>query len=680
MTSSTEQHQALLHSEMATTNDTRRPSNPKVVPLEQQNRNDIVFRDMNYIVRVPAHKISGTPAPAHPCAKVPLVEKHILKNVSGTFKAGRLTAIMGASGAGKTSLLQLLAGEVHQGEIYGELLINGEHIDIKTMKKMSGFVFQDDVILGTMTVKEAISMSAILRLSKSFSTEQKMAKVDEMISMLNLEKCKDTIVGDVNIKGISGGERKRTAMAMTAITNPCVLFLDEPTSGLDTFTAHSVVSILKDLALSGRTVIATIHQPSSDVFHMFDDLLLLADGQIMYQGPIEDSVDYFAKLGYPCPQYTNPADHIFMKILNNEDHHGTRDHPEETNKQRIERLLKVFQDSEQNKEIQKLVQSPEKRPIISSSFKERASLSTQMSYLFNRASKNAFRNPMIVRAKMGQVTVISLIIGLLYLGLKDRTGTAAVQDYTGVFFFLIINNVMSSAIGVLSIFGLEKQVFSREHGAGYYSLPAYFLTKIGVEAPFQIIFPWIGATIIYFMAGFQLDVAKYFLTMVAIVLCSLCGFSLGIFFASFFSSLPTALAVTPLVLLPLMLFSGLFVNQESIPVYFNWIKYISPMKYGFEAIAKTQFEGLVIPSGKLNVPAIQGDTIIQNLGFKDDGLTVAYCFLILASFVVILAVLAYFALLRVVNKTAHSTPIRSPKEMKGIARQEKKDETAVTVA
>jgi ATP-binding cassette subfamily G (WHITE) protein 1 len=116
---------------------------------------------------------------------------------------------MGASGAGKTSLLQLLAGQVHQGHVYGDILVNGEQCDPKKMKKISGFVFQDDVILGTMTVKEAITMSATLRLGKEISDEYKQERVDKLITLLNLEKCKNTIVGDTNIKGISGGERKR---------------------------------------------------------------------------------------------------------------------------------------------------------------------------------------------------------------------------------------------------------------------------------------------------------------------------------------------------------------------------------------------------------------------------------------------------------------------------------------
>ena len=137
---------------------------------------------------------------------------------------------MGASGAGKTTLLNVLAGEAKSGELSGKISVNGQEIYGKEMTKISGFVFQDDVILATQTVREAIRMSALLRLPKTVSVEEKNERVEKVISILNLQKCADTIVGDEQTKGVSGGERKRTAMAMELVTNPAILFLDEPTS------------------------------------------------------------------------------------------------------------------------------------------------------------------------------------------------------------------------------------------------------------------------------------------------------------------------------------------------------------------------------------------------------------------------------------------------------------------
>ncbi|KAL3896285.1 MAG: hypothetical protein SGCHY_004168 [Lobulomycetales sp.] len=221
-------------------------------PIPQDEQCIIQFRDINFSVSKKVKRKVET--------------KVILRGVSGVFKPGRITAVMGASGAGKTSLLQILAGGVRFGELEGDIKVNKKSIHGGEMKKISGFVFQDDVILSTMTVREAITMSAKLRLPNSLSDEEREARVDSVIKLLHLEKAQNTSIGDSDVKGISGGERKRCAMAMEFITNPYILFLDEPTSGLDSFTAFSVVRTLRDLARTGRTVVTTIHQPSSDVY------------------------------------------------------------------------------------------------------------------------------------------------------------------------------------------------------------------------------------------------------------------------------------------------------------------------------------------------------------------------------------------------------------------------------
>ncbi|KAJ3086462.1 ATP-binding cassette sub- G member 1, partial [Quaeritorhiza haematococci] len=586
--------------------------------LPESDRCEIVFRNLSYVVDVPK-----PPAPGEkrtPLRRNRLAPKVILDDITGRFFPGRLTAIMGASGAGKTSLLQVLSGEIHSGSTYGSILVNGTPVDGPQIKKISGFVFQDDVILATQTVREAITMSAVLRVPDVVEMEQKKQRVEDVIGMLGLEKAAGTIVGDTNLKGISGGERKRTAMAMEMITNPGVLFLDEPTSGLDTFTAYSVIKILRDLAHTGRTVVATIHQPSSDVFHMFDDLIVLAEGRIIYQGPTSKIIDYFSRLGYKCPKFTNPADFLFMSILNNEegifDIHAQKTN--ETNQARIKRLLTHWSLSPENNRIMSECTTASGTGIQKSSYRLHAPFTTQLSYLFTRASKNAFRNPFIIRAKFGQTLFLGLLIGLVYLHVNERKGLAAHQDRMGMLYFLAVNNFMSSTMGVLSIFGGEKRVFAREHGAGYYGLPAYFMSKVAVESPFQVVFPWM-------MGGLQPYVDKYFITMVFVVLCSICGFAMGIFLASVTPSLPMALSMTPIILMPLMLFSGLLVNQDNIPAYFNWIKYISPMKYGFEGAFKNEYYGLTLPNPTEPFgPNVSGESYIKNVGL-DDGITILYC-------------------------------------------------------
>eukprot|EP00697_Spironema_sp_BW2_P002343 gnl/Spiro4/13139_TR6966_c4_g4_i2.p1 gnl/Spiro4/13139_TR6966_c4_g4~~gnl/Spiro4/13139_TR6966_c4_g4_i2.p1 ORF type:complete len:427 (+),score=90.07 gnl/Spiro4/13139_TR6966_c4_g4_i2:46-1281(+) len=247
-------------------------------------------------------------------------EKVILHSISGRCRAGRLTAIMGSSGAGKTSLLNVLAATASSDmTISGDISINDKIVKSETIKKLSAFVHQDDVILSTQTVTEAITMSSMLRLPRVMPLEEKQKRVADMIVSLHLTDCKDTEIGDpaLGVTGVSGGERKRTSIGMELVTNPSLLFLDEPTSGLDSFTAYTVVRTLHDLAQNnGKTIVMTIHQPSSEIFHLFDDLLLLARGEVIYLGPAEGLVPYLATQGFVCPLYTNPSDYLFMEVLN----------------------------------------------------------------------------------------------------------------------------------------------------------------------------------------------------------------------------------------------------------------------------------------------------------------------------------------------------------------------------
>lgn len=172
---------------------------------------------------------------------------------------------------------------------------------------------QDDVIFAYFTVKEALTFAARLRLK--ISEAEQDVKINTLIRDLGLEKCKDTIVGSIKKKTISGGERKRTAIGVELITDPSMILLDEPTSGLDSFMAKSICKLLQKLAhKQGKTIISTIHQPSSQAFAYFDRLLLMADGYTVYQGLAKNSPVYFNSLGFSASTFSNPAD-VFMKVL-----------------------------------------------------------------------------------------------------------------------------------------------------------------------------------------------------------------------------------------------------------------------------------------------------------------------------------------------------------------------------
>lgn len=246
--------------------------------------------------------------------------RKLLDNVWGEIPAKQTTVILGSSGAGKTSLLNILAGRASSRgriKIQADIRWNNYAVDPTniSVRKMIAFVAQDDSLQITATPREAIWFSAKLRLTRSTTDNQLDKLTTQMLSELGLTDCADTMIGGELLKGISGGERKRTSVGVELVVRPTMVFLDEPTSGLDAFSAVQVCQVLKKVAHAGASVLFTIHQPSSEIFASFDNLILLNLGRVMYQGPVDDVQGFFRRRGYPCPEKFNPADWIMVSIV-----------------------------------------------------------------------------------------------------------------------------------------------------------------------------------------------------------------------------------------------------------------------------------------------------------------------------------------------------------------------------
>ena len=616
---------------------------------------DLVFTNLSYSVKDEAEsKIQKKE-----------VNKTILDNLTGYFIHGRLTGIMGPSGAGKTSLMEVISNQSKTGEVRGNFCLNGNEVDIEKIKKISGFVFQDDIILRTMTVYEALYMSALLKLPETTSIEEKKNIVDKMISTLHLEKCKDTIVGDSTLKGISGGERKRLSVGMEMIMNPSIIFLDEPTSGLDTYTAYSLIKSLKNLTDEGRTVVATIHQPSSDILRLFDDIILLNHGKIVYQGEVKNLVPYFDNIGYKCPEYTNPSDFIFMNILNpldlqnneentniNVEQFKVQNDTEDISINYIEKKDKFILDSYKISGMENNVK--EKCNEINSNTKNLseknakyvARIGLQYKFLIKRHFNNIIRDKAILRTKLGQSFILGLVIGLTFLNIPGRKNNVQIQDRNGSLFIACFSQVLFPLIGTLAIFSLETPIVMREIGSGYYTPLGYYLSKISIEIPFQLIITLITCTIVYWLCLYQKKFKKYITFIGIIELGSLCGLSIGITIATIAKNVSIALQFAPFCLVPLILFSGLFINTSSIPAYFTWIQYLSPIRYIYQEVYKNEFKGL-------KYKEIPLDYAIDQMDFYKVSTALAMCLLSLIT--VVLFALCYLVLFISIKKSMSKT-------------------------
>ena len=336
-----------------------------------------------------------------------------------------------------------------------------------------------------------------------------MERVDEIVKELRLNKCQNTKIGGPLVKGVSGGERKRTSIGVELITDPQLIFLDEPTTGLDSFTATSVIETLRELANSGRTVISTIHQPNSDIYEIFDRLMLLAQGKIIYFNEARLAVDYFGSLGdkYRCPELSNPADH-FMSIMSIESHEIAEDledknmmtqaQIQEEYTKRIEYFNESYQKSALKNDIKAI--HPEVKPIASSDVQQNeVSWWYQLGLLLRRNFLNTVRLPQTSYVKL-IVTIITAIFTIILFQNCDGT-IQGVQNRNGALFFMTMTIAFNSIQNIILIFPDERPVFLREVNNNMYSVSAYFFGKVIAELPASILTPVIYGCIVYFSIG-----------------------------------------------------------------------------------------------------------------------------------------------------------------------------------
>lgn len=237
--------------------------------------------------------------------------RRVLEGVSGAVKPGEVMAVLGASGAGKSTFLDILARKSKRGSVGGEVLVNGRKVSSSEYRRVVGFVDQEDTLMGTLTVYETVLYSALLRLPRDMSFEDKRLRTLETMHELGIIGIRDSRIGESGRRSISGGEKRRVSIACELVTSPSILFLDEPTSGLDSYNAYNVVESLVQLARSyKRTVVFTIHQPQSNIVALFDKLLLLASGKVIYSGRADKAQRYFEGIGCPCPPGFNIADYL----------------------------------------------------------------------------------------------------------------------------------------------------------------------------------------------------------------------------------------------------------------------------------------------------------------------------------------------------------------------------------
>ncbi|KAK9054262.1 hypothetical protein SSX86_025340 [Deinandra increscens subsp. villosa] len=517
-------------------------------------------------------------------------ERTVLNGITGMVNPGELMAVLGPSGSGKSTFLNAIGGRLPEQCFDGKILVNGRKVT-KTVLKRTGFVTQDDVLYPHLTVRETLIFCALLRLPKSLSRREKTAVADSVIAEVGLGKCADTIIGNTFIRGVSGGERKRVSIAHEMLMNPSLLILDEPTSGLDSTAAHKLVSTLSGLAHEkGKTVVTSVHQPSSRVFQMFDTVLVLSEGRCIYFGKGSEAMRYFESVDFRPSFPVNPADFL-LDLANGVWQQDTQTEKERPNVKQT--LVSSYNDLLASKVRDACLDAPSEKahmPIKSpepKAYRTRCAngLNTwfnQFTVLMQRSLKERKHetfNPL----RVFQVIAASLLSGFMWWHSDFRD----IQDRLGLLFFISIFWGVFPSFNAVFAFPQDRAVFTKEQASGMYSLSSYFMARIVGDAPMELILPTMFLSITYWMCGLKPELGAFILTLLILLSYVLVSQGLGFAVGAIIMDAKQASTVVTVTMLAFVLTGGYYVHK--VPGFIAWMKYISTTFYSYRLLIRVQY-------------------------------------------------------------------------------------------
>eukprot|EP00736_Rhodelphis_marinus_P008823 Rmarinus@m.3260 len=454
--------------------------------------------------------------------------KHILKDVFGRVSSGEVMACLGPSGSGKTSLINVLAGRIGPEYQYeGEVLFNGNALHPEEMTHFVSYVLQDDALLGNLTVKETLEFAALLQLPASVPLKTRLAKVEDVILELRLLGCQDTCIGTEFRRGISGGEKRRVSVGVQLLKGPSVVFLDEPTSGLDTATAHGIVVALRQLAARNRSVVCTIHQPRSDMFELFDVILVLSCGEVMFYGRQSDLVAHMDRIQMPCPSYANPLDHIIDLCAVNSSTRAA----EGESYVRIKRLRDAMA-----AETPKWVSSELEKGYLCREGHARSERSTTRFFrkfhlLVRRLNLNNWRDLHGIFNKLLQMAFFGLVL-VMFIGKLDHDQTS-IQNRTGLFIETALPTPTVGLMSAIATYPAIRNTIHRELRDGQYTVSEFVAALAVTEVPLYIVAGALFSLLVHTICGLNGGFDHFLVHAGVSGLLLVYGQALGIAFLTF---------------------------------------------------------------------------------------------------------------------------------------------------
>uniref|UniRef100_A0A1J3CWN6 ABC transporter G family member 32 n=1 Tax=Noccaea caerulescens TaxID=107243 RepID=A0A1J3CWN6_NOCCA len=513
----------------------------------------------------------------------------LLVNITGAFRPGVLTALVGVSGAGKTTLMDVLAGRKTGGTIEGEVYISGFPKRQETFARISGYCEQNDVHSPCLTVVESLLFSACLRLPSDIDSETQRAFVHEVMELVELTSLSGALVGLPGVDGLSTEQRKRLTIAVELVANPSIVFMDEPTSGLDARAAAIVMRTVRNIVNTGRTIVCTIHQPSIDIFESFDELLFMKrGGELIYAGPLGqkscDLIKYFESIEgvTKIKPGHNPAAWMLDVTSSTEEHRLGVDFAD---------IYKNSNLCRRNKELIEVLSKPSNvAKELEFPTRYSQSLYSQFVACLWKQNLSYWRNPQYTAVRFFYTVVISLMLGTICwkFGAKRDTQqqlfNAMGSMYAAVLFIGITN-----ATAAQPVVSIERFVSYRERAAGMYSALAFAFAQVFIEFPYVLAQSTIYSSIFYAMASFEWSAVKF--------LWYLFFMYFSIMYFTFYGMMTTAITpnhnVASIIAAPFYmlwnLFSGFMIPYKRIPLWWRWYYWANPVAWTLYGLLVSQY-------------------------------------------------------------------------------------------
>ncbi|KAL6219830.1 hypothetical protein ACLB2K_007589 [Fragaria x ananassa] len=564
-------------------------------------------------------------------------QKMILQGLTGFAQPGEVLAIMGPSGCGKTTLLDALAAlkiyvlidsnnnnklkklQTNAGRLTsstqrrGKILINGRKV--KLAFGTSAYVTQDDTLMTTLTVREVVYYSAQLQLPNSMSKAEKKERAETTIREMGLQACMDTRIGGWSRKGLSGGQKRRVSICIEILTRPRLLFLDEPTSGLDSAASYHVMNRIVKLAhRDGRTIIASIHQPSSEVFELFQNLCLLSSGRTVYFGPASQAEQFFASNGFPCPTLRNPSDHCLRTInkdfdIDIEQGHDGIPSTEEV----INTLIRSYESSNTSKHVHHSVAEICQQKGGALDKGSQANFITQCLVLTRRSFVNMYRDLGYYWLRLAIYIALCLCVGTIFHDIGSTFGSIQAR---GSMLMFVASFLTFMAIGGFPSFVEDMKIFGRERLNGHYGVAAYVVGSTFSSIPYLLIISLVPGAIAYYLVGLQKSLEHFTYFALVLFVCMMLVESLMMIVASIVPDFLMGIITGAGIQGVMMLTGGFFRLPDDLPKPF-WrypMYHIAFHKYAFQGFYKNEFEELTFPSNQAGgAPTITGEDILKSI-------------------------------------------------------------------